>query len=367
MTTQDIHEKLMFHLSSMGMMYPPREGLLNILKANFSKAEAEVALLIPSHKIPLQGTSLAEISKTSEIAMEDLQKILNTLVDKGLLFSCKNKETGELGYALHQAGFGFPQTFFWKGEVTPHSKSMAKQVLGYFNSEVTKETFGPEPIPFRFVPVDETIEPGTQAVLPYQAMEQIIKTANRIAVAYCMCRHSMKLIGRDCGHPTEVCMKFNELADYIIEKGFAREISVEEALEISKKASENGLVHFTDNAIGNVQQNCNCCGCSCWNLGRIKRRIIPRDEIIATYFIRETISENCVGCGNCIDICPADAVKLEENLAVVDNNWCIGCGVCVSKCPNKAIIIVPRGDIEDKLPEKDFQTLHNKILKNRSS
>ena len=76
MTTQDIHEKLMFHLSSMGMMYPPREGLLNILKANFSKAEAEVALLIPSHKIPLQGTSLAEISKTSEIAMEDLQKIL---------------------------------------------------------------------------------------------------------------------------------------------------------------------------------------------------------------------------------------------------------------------------------------------------
>jgi len=366
MAIKDIREELMLHLSSMGMMCPPREGLLNILKANFSEEEAKVALAIPSHNIPLQGTTRDEISKSVDIPIEDLEKILENLAERGLLFSCKNEITEELSYALHQAGFGFPQTFFWKGEDTPHSKSMAKQVLRYFNTEVTKETFGPDPIPFRYVPVDETIEPETQTVLPYQVMKHIIKNAKVIAVAHCICRHSMNLVGRDCGHPTEVCMKFNELARYIIDKGFAREVGVEEALDISRIASENGLVHFTDNAIDNVQQNCNCCGCSCWNLGRIRRRKIPRDEIIATYFIRETKIDDCVGCGSCIDICPADAVKLEEDLAVVDNNWCIGCGICVSKCPNDAIKIDLRPDLKDKLPEKDFQTLHKKILKSRS-
>jgi len=160
-------------------------------------------------------------------------------------------------------------------------------------------------------------------------------------------------------------MKFNELAEYIIEKGFAREVSKEEAIIISKQASEAGLVHFTDNSIDNVLQNCNCCGCSCWNLGRIRRRKIPRDEIIATYFIRETIENDCVGCGNCIDICPADAVHLVDNFAQVEKDWCIGCGVCVNKCPNNAIKIVVRDDLENKIPEKTFKELHQKILENR--
>ncbi|MFX0059908.1 MAG: 4Fe-4S binding protein, partial [Candidatus Heimdallarchaeota archaeon] len=356
----------MIHLSSMGMMCPPRADLLTILKSNFSEEEAKVALAIPSKTIPFHGISLREISKSIEIPMKHLKNILESLTNRGLLFSYKDQTTGEMNYALQQSGFGFPQVFFWKGEDTIHSRRMANQVLKYFDTEVTKESYCTNPIPFRFIPVDEIVEPETQTILPYHVMEEIIKKAKVIAVAHCICRQSTKLIGRECEHPKEVCMKFNDLARYIIDKGFAREVSTEEALEISKKASDAGLVHFTDNAIDNVQQNCNCCGCSCWNLGRIRRRMIPRDEIIATYFIRETIYENCVGCGNCIDICPADAIKLEDNHAVIDTNWCVGCGVCVSKCPNEAIKIALRKDLKQKIPEENFQILHRKILKNRN-
>ena len=366
MTTQDIYEQLMDHLSSMGMMCPPREDLLKILQSNFSEEEVKVALAIPSKRMPFHGISVKEISKSIEIPMEHLKNILENLSNKGLLFSYRDKDTGETNYALQQSAYGFPQVFFWKGEDTPHSRNMAKQVLKYFNTEVTKESYSTNPIPFRYIPVDETVEPDTQAILPYQVMKEIIKKANVIAVAHCICRQSMKLTDRECGHPMEVCMKFNDLARFIIDKGFAREVSVDEALEISRKASEAGLVHFTDNAIDNVQQNCNCCGCSCWNLGRIRRRKIPRDEIIATYFIRETSFEDCVGCGNCIEICPANAIKLEDDIAIIDTNWCIGCGVCVSRCPNDAIKIILREDLKDRVPEKDFQILHEKILESRS-
>ncbi|TFG24079.1 MAG: 4Fe-4S dicluster domain-containing protein [Promethearchaeota archaeon] len=365
MEDQDIYEQLMDHLTLLAMSYSPRKELLQILKENFSPEEIKVVLALPNKVIPMQGVKISEISKNLNLSLDQLEKIIRNLSARGLIFSSKSEKDGEIRYAINQPGYGFPQTFFWKNEVNPYSKSMAKQILKYFDNQVTKEVFCPTPIPFRYVPVDETIEPDIQSVLPYQVMSNIIKNAKVIAVANCSCRVIGKLMGRECGHPLEVCMKFNELAEYIIEKGFAREISKEEALKINKQASEAGLVHFADNSIDNVQQNCNCCGCSCWNLGRIKRRKLPRDEVIATYFIRETIQEECIGCGNCIDICPADAVHLQNNYAQVEKDWCIGCGVCVSKCPNDAIRIVLRDDLKNKIPEETFERLHQKILENR--
>ena len=366
MTKLDIHKQLALHLSSMSMMIPNRKGLIEMLKMNFNKEEAEIALAIPTKTIPFQGITAKKISESMNIPLENLEQKLEELSNRGLLFSYTDKKTGEMNYAVQQAGFGFPQVFFWKGEDTPFIRQMAKNVIRFYTTDVTKESFSTDPIPFRFIPVDETIDVDTQTILPYQVMDEIIKKARIIGVANCMCRHEMKLIDRGCDHPMEVCMKFNDLAEYIIDRGFAREITKEEALEISKQASEAGLVHFTDNAIENVQQNCNCCGCSCWNLGRISRRMIPRDEIIATYFIRETNLDECTGCGSCVDICPPRAIEIVDDKAVVDKDWCIGCGVCVPKCPTDSIKIILREDLEGKIPEESFKALQEKILKTRT-
>ena len=47
-------------------------------------------------------------------------------------------------------------------------------------------------------------------------------------------------------------------------------------------------------------------------------------------------SENCVGCGSCLDVCPADAITV-EGIAEVDSKRCIGCGHCVDQCPQGAL------------------------------
>ncbi len=371
MNNTNIHEQLANHLSHLAMGFPNRRGLLEILKASYSEEEAEIALAIPSKKIPFKGISAKEISNSVNIPLDQLEKKLEDLSFRGLLFSHKDKDTGEMKYALQQAGFGIPQVYFWKGEDTPFTRGMASNVIKYYSTEVTKETFSTDPIPFRFVPVDETIDIDTQTILPYQVMDEIIKKASVIGLANCMCRVEMNLLNFlttkevGCDHPLEVCMKFDDLAQFLIDRGFAREVTKEEALKVSKQASEAGLVHFTDNAIDNVKQNCNCCGCSCWNLGRISRRQIPRDEIIATYFIRETNLDECTGCGNCVDICPPRAVEITDDKAVVDNDWCIGCGVCIPKCPTDAIKIDLRKDLEGKIPEESFIALQEKILKTR--
>ena len=48
--------------------------------------------------------------------------------------------------------------------------------------------------------------------------------------------------------------------------------------------------------------------------------------------------EKCTGCGDCIESCPTESIKLENEKAVIDNE-CIECGACVDECPNEAISV----------------------------
>jgi NAD-dependent dihydropyrimidine dehydrogenase PreA subunit len=48
--------------------------------------------------------------------------------------------------------------------------------------------------------------------------------------------------------------------------------------------------------------------------------------------------DKCSGCGVCIEVCPVDAIKIQNQKAVVGDE-CVECGVCVNECPNEAIEI----------------------------
>jgi ferredoxin len=347
------------------MGYPPSDDLEDILRANVSPTEAEIALALPTKVIPLQPTGIDDIMEADRLPRTELKEILEGLSEKGLLFSGKTRN-GKKGYALQQVGFGFPQTFFWKGEDTPHARNMATLVAKYFNRKVTQEAYGQaETKPFRYIPVGETVDFHTHTVYPYHVMEDVIHQANVIAVAHCPCRMTAYLRGRACEHPTEVCMKFDDLAGYVIERKLGREITKEEALRIIKRSEEAGLVHLVDNAIGDIKHTCNCCGCACWSVGSIKRRKIPRDTIMATYFIRETDEDECTGCGECAEVCPVEALTMENDFPTVDEEWCIGCGVCVAKCPTTAAQLELRTDKVGHMPTPDFQELHERILEEK--
>ncbi len=52
---------------------------------------------------------------------------------------------------------------------------------------------------------------------------------------------------------------------------------------------------------------------------------------------REVCDTSCIGCGLCEKICTAQAVKVVENCAVIDEELCLSCGMCAVKCLRKAI------------------------------
>ena len=49
--------------------------------------------------------------------------------------------------------------------------------------------------------------------------------------------------------------------------------------------------------------------------------------------------EKCSGCGECSEVCPLDAIEIQEDVAVVNPDECSDCGSCVDVCPTEAIAV----------------------------
>ena len=52
--------------------------------------------------------------------------------------------------------------------------------------------------------------------------------------------------------------------------------------------------------------------------------------------------EACIGCGNCVTVCPHRVFVLEGKRAkITDPDGCMECGGCARNCPVKAIFVNP--------------------------
>lgn len=49
----------------------------------------------------------------------------------------------------------------------------------------------------------------------------------------------------------------------------------------------------------------------------------------------------CYGYGNCVKVCPFDAIHIVDGIAQVDKDACKACGKCISACPRNLIEFVP--------------------------
>lgn len=48
-------------------------------------------------------------------------------------------------------------------------------------------------------------------------------------------------------------------------------------------------------------------------------------------------ADKCTGCETCVDVCPSEAIHMEDDIAVVDPDLCVDCEECVDECPAEAI------------------------------
>jgi len=49
--------------------------------------------------------------------------------------------------------------------------------------------------------------------------------------------------------------------------------------------------------------------------------------------------EKCTGCGTCKDICPVEAIELNNDKVTVNKEECVDCGTSVEECPEGALLL----------------------------
>ncbi|MEG1305455.1 MAG: FAD-dependent oxidoreductase, partial [Oscillospiraceae bacterium] len=166
----------------------------------------------------------------------------------------------------------------------------------------------------RVLPIETAIDGNTHSA-SYEEVSAILNSHTRFAVSDCSCRRSRRLMGEGCGHlEKDMCIQLGTGAEYYIKTGRAREITKEEAFQIIKRAEENGLMHQIPNidGAGVTHSICNCCACSCYSLRNALLFNAP--DMVRSNYVSKVDKEKCVACGQCVENCPTNALKLGQKL-----------------------------------------------------
>ena len=68
--------------------------------------------------------------------------------------------------------------------------------------------------------------------------------------------------------------------------------------------------------------------------------------------------KKCVGCGACVNVCPAGAISISNDKAKIDAANCVDCGRCTHVCPQGAIYPVT-GTTQQSFPTPGTQMFPN--------
>ncbi len=330
----EIYQKLRQHFDKMPVGFPKTEsGIeLKVLQHLFTPEEAELATKLNFIAEPLEKI-YRKVKKTG-ISIDNLEKSLDTMYEKGLLNFGTNREGDKLIKYYANAPLVIGMFEYQLKRLTPE---FIKDVKQYFEESFFKDEYNKPGIPqLRVIPVEQSID-NEMGISTYDNLRTLIENSSKIAVAECICRKSKDIIGDPCKKTDlrESCFSFNRAADAYIDRGFGKEITKERAFQILKKVEEAGLVIQP----GNSQRPmciCTCCGCCCEVLTNQKQFDEPA-RLFATNFYAEVDEDACIGCEICLDRCNMDAITVENAIAHINRSKCIGCGVCVSTCTSEAI------------------------------
>lgn len=342
---------------------PRSEEILKILKIVYDEKDAAIG-----SKMDIIPEDPEEIAKRLNMTKDEIIPILEQMCDRGLLY--RTGEKGSYKYNLFATDVGLFETSFGKGEDNERTRKLAKLWNDYYNN-VWGEDFHSLKTQFtRIIPIEEEI-PGKQEVLPYEKVSDIIENASYLTVTNCACKSSKIFAGEPCSRnaPTEMCLHFEELGRHFVERGFAREITKEDAHEIVKKAEDLGLVHLTINTREHILAICSCCPCCCVALRGITQLNKP-DAVAHSNYFASIGRKVCDGCKDlpspiCVDRCPVNAISLKKGKAVSNVETCIGCGICAYFCPLDAITLKKKKKVQE--PKRDLIELITSVIQERSN
>ena len=166
----------------------------------------------------------------------------------------------------------------------------------------------------RVIPVENAIPAEAQQIDKERVSYYIEKNADHLCALPCQCRRVRKLMGEGAGDMDEsFCLFMGHCADMFINLGRGKKLTKEEAYEMMRHVEEIGCVHqITTLEDGNTFAICNCQPESCLALGVTQYFNTP--AFTQSNYVAEIDREKCVACGQCVDKCANNAIKLGQKL-----------------------------------------------------
>ena len=169
------------------------------------------------------------------------------------------------------------------------------------------------------IPVEKAIETEQEAIGPEKISYWLHKYEGKYAKSMCSCRASRDKLGEGCGDDVENwCIAVGDMADYVVQTQRGEYITYDEAMEIFKKAEDNGFVHQITNIDGEQKIfgicNCNVNVCNALRTSQL----FNTPNMSRSAYVARVETDQCVACGRCVEYCPAGAVKLGQKLCTKD-------------------------------------------------
>lgn len=277
-----------------------------------SDDQADVALAAGLRKY----RTMAYLAEKTGKPLEEATRLAYELADIGIFLICKDKTDG-----LERCFVEIYAPGILERMVGNREQLALHPEIGRAFNEYTQNTAAhlAATLPMgsslmRVIPIESAIDGNPKAV-PIEKLSYYLDKYDKFSVSDCSCRASRRIIGEGCGHlEQDMCLHLGPSAEYYADTGKARYITRQEAEELLHRAEENGLLHSMPNINepGLSDSICNCCACSCFGL-RVGFLFGARDAIRSNY-VAEVSEEKCVACGQCVETCPGNALKLGQKL-----------------------------------------------------
>ena len=348
----NVYEKLRARLDDLATGYPATDSKIEIrlLERLFSEEEAELFL----HLSPLLQKP-ADVAKQLNRDPDEIGAMMEIMAQKGLLFRKRKGERFRYAAVPYVVGI-------FEFQLGKMDEDFARDHEEYFKTAFGRTIQSYKTPVLRTVPINRQLV-ADYPVAPYEDVLQIIEKQDKIAIAPCICRSTRKLAGEECDKSIENCFSFGSHAEYYVENGMGRYITIEEAKAIVTKNEEEGLVMqpFNSQKVGGM---CSCCGDCCGVLRSLKMHPSPAEMVQSNYFARVDDAE-CTGCETCVERCQIDAIEVVDGISTIDLNRCIGCGLCVTTCPVDAIKLIKKPEDQLYEPPKTGTETYIRIMQER--
>ncbi len=352
--TENVYRKLALRLAETPNGYPSTESgvELRLLAKIF---EADEAALAAEMRVDFEP--VADIAARVGLDPKATYRKLKRMARKGLVYTQKGR--GQLLFALMPFAVGF-----YEEQLPRLDVEMAQLFEEFFQETKGSGMVTVAPSIHRVIPITEAV-PADIEIAPYDHATRLLEEAQAWGVRQCICRVQQSLVGKACEHSLDNCMVFAPIKGAFDYSKTIRAITQAEALQILQGAAQEGLVHSIANHRDEHYYICNCCTCSCGVL-RSVAEFGNLTAVARSDFLVVVDEDECIGCGECVELCQFGALAVPDYISVVDSIRCMGCGICTAGCPSDALRLERRPE-DDIVPlPQDLQAWGTQRLQNRN-